>query len=137
MVLEAAQLSEQLYKDRMSGWWRSLMQPALARRMAGTQHQEKKKKMMKKKKRMKKKKKRIKKMKKKKALNRLIKYGLHQGRTSSTPQPGKWLDRGCNSALSLQRSGKSVEWPQELFHWPDRTPLCHSGIVRGEQQATV
>ncbi|KAJ9517201.1 hypothetical protein QJQ45_009057 [Haematococcus lacustris] len=33
------------------------------------------------------------------------------------PQPGRWLDRDCNAALNMQRTGESRWRPLELCYW--------------------
>ncbi|KAJ9509112.1 hypothetical protein QJQ45_001600 [Haematococcus lacustris] len=43
------------------------------------------------------------------------------------PQPGRWLDRDCNAALNMQRSGESRWRPLELCYWPDQGALPAKG----------
>ncbi|KAJ9512361.1 hypothetical protein QJQ45_012863 [Haematococcus lacustris] len=43
------------------------------------------------------------------------------------PQPGRWLDRDCNSALNMQRIGESRWRPLELCYWPDQGALPAKG----------
>ncbi|KAJ9524762.1 hypothetical protein QJQ45_024384, partial [Haematococcus lacustris] len=43
------------------------------------------------------------------------------------PQPGRWLDRGCNAALNMQRIGESRWRPLELCYWPDQGALPAKG----------
>ncbi|KAJ9517787.1 hypothetical protein QJQ45_004092 [Haematococcus lacustris] len=43
------------------------------------------------------------------------------------PQPGRWLDRGCNAALNMQRIVESRWWPLELCYWPDQGALPAKG----------
>ncbi|KAJ9526283.1 hypothetical protein QJQ45_009798 [Haematococcus lacustris] len=43
-------------------------------------------------------------------------------RAKPAPQPGRWLDRDCNAALSMQRIGESRWRPLELCWWPDPPP---------------
>ncbi|KAJ9514228.1 hypothetical protein QJQ45_012190 [Haematococcus lacustris] len=43
------------------------------------------------------------------------------------PQPGRWLDRDCNAALSMQRIGESKWRPLELCWWPDLPELPANG----------
>ncbi|KAJ9517038.1 hypothetical protein QJQ45_002552 [Haematococcus lacustris] len=43
------------------------------------------------------------------------------------PQPGRWLDRDCNSALNMQRVGESKWRPLELCYWPDQGALPAKG----------
>ncbi|KAJ9505826.1 hypothetical protein QJQ45_010008 [Haematococcus lacustris] len=43
------------------------------------------------------------------------------------PQPGGWLDRDCNAALNMQRSGESKWRPLELCWWPDQGKLPAKG----------
>ncbi|KAJ9504747.1 hypothetical protein QJQ45_008536 [Haematococcus lacustris] len=43
------------------------------------------------------------------------------------PQPGRWLDRDCNAALSMQRIGESKWRPLELCYWPDQGALPAKG----------
>ncbi|KAJ9516307.1 hypothetical protein QJQ45_001078 [Haematococcus lacustris] len=43
------------------------------------------------------------------------------------PQPGRWLDRDCNSALNMQRIGESRWRPLELCFWPDQGALPAKG----------
>ncbi|KAJ9525377.1 hypothetical protein QJQ45_003219 [Haematococcus lacustris] len=40
-------------------------------------------------------------------------------RAKPAPQPGRWLDRDCNAALSMQRIGESRWRPLELCWWPE------------------
>ncbi|KAJ9507055.1 hypothetical protein QJQ45_004653 [Haematococcus lacustris] len=40
---------------------------------------------------------------------------------------GKWVDRDCNAALSLQRAGESKWRPLELCRWPHRGRLPAQG----------
>ncbi|KAJ9520700.1 hypothetical protein QJQ45_007555 [Haematococcus lacustris] len=42
-------------------------------------------------------------------------------------QPGRWLDRDCNSALNMQRIGESRWRPLELCFWPDQGALPAKG----------
>ncbi|KAJ9518335.1 hypothetical protein QJQ45_010194 [Haematococcus lacustris] len=35
------------------------------------------------------------------------------------PQPGRWVDRDCNAALNMQRTGESKWRPLELCYWPE------------------
>ncbi|KAJ9518964.1 hypothetical protein QJQ45_026193 [Haematococcus lacustris] len=39
------------------------------------------------------------------------------------PQPGRWLGRGCNAALNMQRIGESRWRPLELCYWPEQGKL--------------
>ncbi|KAJ9532109.1 hypothetical protein QJQ45_003818 [Haematococcus lacustris] len=39
------------------------------------------------------------------------------------PQPGRWLDRDCNAALNMQRTGESRWCPLELCWWPNQAAL--------------
>ncbi|KAJ9519407.1 hypothetical protein QJQ45_023020, partial [Haematococcus lacustris] len=43
------------------------------------------------------------------------------------PQPGRWLDRDCNTALNMQRIGESRWRPLELCFWPDQGALPAKG----------
>ncbi|KAJ9513345.1 hypothetical protein QJQ45_001384 [Haematococcus lacustris] len=43
------------------------------------------------------------------------------------PQPGRWLDRGCNAAQNMQRIGESRWCPLELCYWPDQGALPAKG----------
>ncbi|KAJ9509427.1 hypothetical protein QJQ45_001871 [Haematococcus lacustris] len=43
------------------------------------------------------------------------------------PQPGRWLDRDCNAALYMQRTGESKWRPLELCWWPDQGKLPAKG----------
>ncbi|KAJ9530354.1 hypothetical protein QJQ45_000727 [Haematococcus lacustris] len=43
------------------------------------------------------------------------------------PQPGRWLDRDCNAALTMQRIGESRWRPLELCYWPDQGALPAKG----------
>ncbi|KAJ9521518.1 hypothetical protein QJQ45_008808 [Haematococcus lacustris] len=43
------------------------------------------------------------------------------------PQPGRWLDRDCNSALNMQCIGESKWRPLELCYWPDQGALPAKG----------
>ncbi|KAJ9528143.1 hypothetical protein QJQ45_005782 [Haematococcus lacustris] len=43
------------------------------------------------------------------------------------PQPGRWLDRGCNAALNMQRIGESRWHPLELCYWPEQGALPAKG----------
>ncbi|KAJ9533701.1 hypothetical protein QJQ45_026841 [Haematococcus lacustris] len=43
------------------------------------------------------------------------------------PQPGRWLDRDCNAALNMQRTGESRWRPLELCYWPDQAALPAKG----------
>ncbi|KAJ9513410.1 hypothetical protein QJQ45_006133 [Haematococcus lacustris] len=43
------------------------------------------------------------------------------------PQPGRWLDRDCNAALSMQRIGESRWRPLELCYWPGQGALPAKG----------
>ncbi|KAJ9525724.1 hypothetical protein QJQ45_003450 [Haematococcus lacustris] len=43
------------------------------------------------------------------------------------PQPGRWLDRDCNSALNMHRIGESRWRPLELCYWPDQGALPAKG----------
>ncbi|KAJ9531948.1 hypothetical protein QJQ45_003658 [Haematococcus lacustris] len=40
---------------------------------------------------------------------------------------GKWVDRGCNAALNLQRAGEAKWRPLELCRWPHRGKLPAMG----------
>ncbi|KAJ9529003.1 hypothetical protein QJQ45_007072 [Haematococcus lacustris] len=42
-------------------------------------------------------------------------------------QPGRWADRDCNAALSMQRIGKSRWCPLELCYWPEQGKLPAKG----------
>ncbi|KAJ9505234.1 hypothetical protein QJQ45_021282 [Haematococcus lacustris] len=56
--------------------------------------------------------------------------GKAQGKAAKakpTPQPGRWLDRDCNSALNMQRIGESRWWPLELCYWPKQAALPAKG----------
>ncbi|KAJ9522129.1 hypothetical protein QJQ45_005162 [Haematococcus lacustris] len=49
--------------------------------------------------------------------------GKAQGKAAKAkpaPQPGRWLDRDCNAALSMQRIGESKWRLLELCNWPDQ-----------------
>ncbi|KAJ9511869.1 hypothetical protein QJQ45_004546 [Haematococcus lacustris] len=43
------------------------------------------------------------------------------------PQPGRWLDRDCNSALNMQRTGESRWRPLQLCYWPEQGALPAKG----------
>ncbi|KAJ9515066.1 hypothetical protein QJQ45_012587 [Haematococcus lacustris] len=43
------------------------------------------------------------------------------------PQPGRWVDRDCNSALNMQRIGESKWRPLELCFWPEQGKLPAKG----------
>ncbi|KAJ9509040.1 hypothetical protein QJQ45_001527 [Haematococcus lacustris] len=43
------------------------------------------------------------------------------------PQPGRWLDRDCNAALTMQRVGESRWRPLELCWWPEQGALPAKG----------
>ncbi|KAJ9512700.1 hypothetical protein QJQ45_018814 [Haematococcus lacustris] len=43
------------------------------------------------------------------------------------PQPGRWLDRDCNAALNMQRTGESRWRPLELCWWPGQPGLPAKG----------
>ncbi|KAJ9512154.1 hypothetical protein QJQ45_012689, partial [Haematococcus lacustris] len=43
------------------------------------------------------------------------------------PQPGRWLDRDCNAALNMQRTGESRWRPLELCWWPEQGALPAKG----------
>ncbi|GFH05908.1 hypothetical protein HaLaN_00450 [Haematococcus lacustris] len=43
------------------------------------------------------------------------------------PQPGRWLDRDCNSALNMQRIGESKWRPLEMCYWPEQGALPAKG----------
>ncbi|KAJ9513632.1 hypothetical protein QJQ45_006190 [Haematococcus lacustris] len=43
------------------------------------------------------------------------------------PQPGRWLDRDCNAALNMQRTGESRWRPLELCWWPEQGKLPAKG----------
>ncbi|KAJ9515307.1 hypothetical protein QJQ45_006576 [Haematococcus lacustris] len=43
------------------------------------------------------------------------------------PQPGRWLDRGCNAALNMRCIGESRWCPLELCWWPEQTALPAKG----------
>ncbi|KAJ9525414.1 hypothetical protein QJQ45_003180 [Haematococcus lacustris] len=43
------------------------------------------------------------------------------------PQPGRWLDRDCNTALNMQRIGESRWRPLELCWWPEQEALPAKG----------
>ncbi|KAJ9506630.1 hypothetical protein QJQ45_018299 [Haematococcus lacustris] len=43
------------------------------------------------------------------------------------PQPGRWLDRDCNAALNMQRTGESKWRPLELCYWPEQGKLPAKG----------
>ncbi|KAJ9506882.1 hypothetical protein QJQ45_024797 [Haematococcus lacustris] len=43
------------------------------------------------------------------------------------PQPGRWLDRDCNAAFSMQRIGESKWRPLELCYWPEQGKLPAKG----------
>ncbi|KAJ9510087.1 hypothetical protein QJQ45_015555 [Haematococcus lacustris] len=43
------------------------------------------------------------------------------------PQPGRWLDRDCNAALNMQRTGEAKWRPLELCYWPDQGALPAKG----------
>ncbi|KAJ9526381.1 hypothetical protein QJQ45_009866 [Haematococcus lacustris] len=43
------------------------------------------------------------------------------------PQPDRWLDRDCNAALNMQRSGESKWRPLELCYWPEQEKLPAKG----------
>ncbi|KAJ9513330.1 hypothetical protein QJQ45_001359 [Haematococcus lacustris] len=56
--------------------------------------------------------------------------GKAQGKAAKAkpaPQPGRWLDRGCNAALNMQRIGESKWRPLELCFWPDQGALPAKG----------
>ncbi|KAJ9522162.1 hypothetical protein QJQ45_005213 [Haematococcus lacustris] len=56
--------------------------------------------------------------------------GKAQGKAAKAkpaPQPGRWLDRGCNAALNMQRIGESRWRPLELCYWPDQAALPAKG----------
>ncbi|KAJ9526212.1 hypothetical protein QJQ45_009682 [Haematococcus lacustris] len=42
-------------------------------------------------------------------------------------QPGRWLDRDCNAALNMQRTGESRWRPLELCYWPEQGKLPAKG----------
>ncbi|KAJ9508305.1 hypothetical protein QJQ45_011817 [Haematococcus lacustris] len=44
------------------------------------------------------------------------------------PQPGRWLDRDCNAALNMQRTGESKWRPLELCWWPEQGALPAKGM---------
>ncbi|KAJ9523496.1 hypothetical protein QJQ45_007205 [Haematococcus lacustris] len=48
-------------------------------------------------------------------------------KANPAPQPGRWLDRGCNAALNMQRIGESRWRPLKLCFWPDQTALLVNG----------
>ncbi|KAJ9509506.1 hypothetical protein QJQ45_001945 [Haematococcus lacustris] len=48
-------------------------------------------------------------------------------RAKPAPQPGRWLDRDCNSALNMQRIEESKWRPLELCYWPDQGALPAKG----------
>ncbi|KAJ9524942.1 hypothetical protein QJQ45_005833 [Haematococcus lacustris] len=57
---------------------------------------------------------------------------LSKGRAAKAkpaPQPGRWLDRDCNAALNMQRSGESRWRPLELCYWPEQGALPAKGKV--------
>ncbi|KAJ9522460.1 hypothetical protein QJQ45_008255 [Haematococcus lacustris] len=43
------------------------------------------------------------------------------------PQPGRWLDRDCNAALTMQRIGESKWRALELCYWPEQGALPAKG----------
>ncbi|GFH28288.1 hypothetical protein HaLaN_26758 [Haematococcus lacustris] len=43
------------------------------------------------------------------------------------PQPGRWVDRDCNTALNMQRIGESRWRPLELCYWPEQGKLPAKG----------
>ncbi|KAJ9515749.1 hypothetical protein QJQ45_008637 [Haematococcus lacustris] len=43
------------------------------------------------------------------------------------PQPGRWLDRDCNTAQNMQRIGESRWRPLELCYWPEQGALPAKG----------
>ncbi|GFH13383.1 uncharacterized protein HaLaN_09258, partial [Haematococcus lacustris] len=56
--------------------------------------------------------------------------GKAQGKAAKAkpaPQPGRWLDRDCNAALNMQRSGESRWRPLELCYWPEQGALPAKG----------
>ncbi|KAJ9525888.1 hypothetical protein QJQ45_009239 [Haematococcus lacustris] len=56
--------------------------------------------------------------------------GKAQGKAAKAkpaPQPGRWLDRGCNAALNMQRIGESRWRPLELCYWPEQGVLPAKG----------
>ncbi|KAJ9515077.1 hypothetical protein QJQ45_012605 [Haematococcus lacustris] len=56
--------------------------------------------------------------------------GKAQGKAAKAkpaPQPGRWLDRDCNSALNMQRIGESRWRPLELCYWPEQGALPAKG----------
>ncbi|KAJ9513310.1 hypothetical protein QJQ45_001345 [Haematococcus lacustris] len=56
--------------------------------------------------------------------------GKAQGKAAKAkpvPQPGRWLDRDCNAALDIQRSGESRWRPLELCWWPEQGALPAKG----------
>ncbi|KAJ9531167.1 hypothetical protein QJQ45_000840 [Haematococcus lacustris] len=56
--------------------------------------------------------------------------GKAQGKAAKAkpaPQPGKWLDRDCNAALTMQRIGESRWRPLELCWWPEQGKLPVKG----------
>ncbi|KAJ9514232.1 hypothetical protein QJQ45_012186 [Haematococcus lacustris] len=43
------------------------------------------------------------------------------------PQPSRWVDRDCNAALNMRRTGE-IKWrPLELCFWPDQGALPAKG----------
>ncbi|KAJ9511269.1 hypothetical protein QJQ45_017138, partial [Haematococcus lacustris] len=48
-------------------------------------------------------------------------------KAKTAPHPGRWVDRDCNAALNVQRSGKSRWHPLELCWWPDLPELLATG----------
>ncbi|KAJ9530529.1 hypothetical protein QJQ45_012534 [Haematococcus lacustris] len=56
--------------------------------------------------------------------------GKAQGKAAkakTAPHPGRWLDRDCNAALTMQRNGESKWRPLELCWWPEQTALPAKG----------
>ncbi|KAJ9530521.1 hypothetical protein QJQ45_012545 [Haematococcus lacustris] len=56
--------------------------------------------------------------------------GKAKGRAAKAkpaPQPGRWLHRGCNAALNMQRIGESRWRPLELCWWAEQTGLPAKG----------
>ncbi|KAJ9532767.1 hypothetical protein QJQ45_010894 [Haematococcus lacustris] len=48
-------------------------------------------------------------------------------RNSQAPQPGRLVDRDCNTALNMQRIGESRWRPLELCYWPEQGKLPAKG----------
>ncbi|KAJ9530398.1 hypothetical protein QJQ45_000772 [Haematococcus lacustris] len=56
--------------------------------------------------------------------------GKAKGRAAKAkpaPQPGRWLHRGCNAALKMQRISESRWRPLELCWWPEQAGLPANG----------